>query len=463
MLEKTTTEFIPYVKGPEFKHDMTTMDKMIEMAPKNFWEMYLTELNGDSSMKKDFVGKQPVWVPDKDYFQELFANLDTFYCTTMAQFTFEQALIIVAKSFMPVLPDDSYFRTHELSNINDWSKNIVKETRAFTKQQCVMATHKLLPGLVSNQFLQRDVHHSEKTRVRITRVVENLRSAYAKLIEDTEWMSEETKTLAVDKIRNIIVRVMHPNVWETEPFSTRITKDRYLRNLDMIRRHRVSRNLELWENKKFDRDVIQRFGAPLTTVNAYYSPTTNTITVFAGIIQEPFYSNEFSDMAVYATLGMVCAHELSHALDPTGRMFDVNGSLKDWWKESDIKTFNHKAQCIVDEFVSPAGCENAEYGEQTLGEDMADITGITLAWNAFMTAHPASTNTEKRQFFQVFAQMWAESYDQKHLCGRVKSDVHAVAQFRVDKTLRQLPAFHKAFGCQVGDPMVSMNKCKIYG
>ena len=459
-VRKSTTDFIQYAKGPEFRQDLTTMDELVSMAPQNFWEMYLTELNG--RLKKDLVGKQAMWVPDQEYFREFLGNLKMFTIKQWKAYI-RASINYSCTDFMPVLPDDSYFRAHDLLSVTERVQSIAKETRDFTSTQCIMAAHKLLPGLVSSQFLHRDVRDSEKTRARITQVVKNLRSAYAKLIENTDWMSPATKKLAVDKIRSIIVRVMHPNVWETEPFAPRITKDRYLRNLDMIRRHRVARNLELWTKSAIDRDTVQRFGAPLTTVNAYYSPTTNTITVFAGIIQEPFYSDKFSDMAVYATLGMVCAHELSHGLDPTGRMFDANGSLTEWWLESDIKAFNKKSQCIVDEFISPAGCENANYGDQTLGEDMADITGITIAWNAYMTANPTATNTEKRQFFQVFAQMWAESYDQDHLCGRIKSDVHAVAQYRVDKTLRQMEPFHKAFGCQPGDPMVSLNKCKIYG
>lgn len=461
--------FIEYVTGPEFKADTIPMQKLINLAAPNFWEMYLTELNSASSLKSDLVGTQPAWVTDQRYFEQFFANINKFTVKQWRKYI-GASIKYSSSDFMPLLPENSYFRAHELHSVerrlsSDVVMPKIHTEQKFTSEQCVTATHKLLPGLVSSEFLHRDIHNSEKTRARITRVVKNLRTAYAKLVESTPWMTNGTKTQTVDKIRNIIVRVMHPTVWETEPFATRITKDRYLRNLDMIRRHRVTRNLELWSDTRqsMNRDVIQRFGAPLTTVNAYYSPTTNTITVFAGIIQEPFYSDKFSDMAVYATLGMVCAHEFSHASDPTGRMFNAEGSLVKWWTDKDIAAFNMRAQCVIDEFESPSGCENAEYGEQTLGEDVADITGITIAWNAYITVHPDATRLERRQFFQVFAQMWAESFDQKHLCGRVQSDVHAIAQYRVDKTLRQMEPFHRAFGCQAGDNMVNVNKCRIYG
>ena len=277
-------------------------------------------------------------------------------------------------------------------------------------------------------------------------------------------MSEETKTKAVKKIEAIIVRAIHPNTWLVESFADRIVIDRYMHNLNLVRRFRVQMNLQMWSmhRESSPRDAIQRFGAPLTTVNAFYSGTSNTITVFAGIITEPFYSEHFSDVTLYATIGSIVGHELSHALDNQGRLFDLEGSLVDWWKKSDVDAFNERTQCIIDEFKTPAGCENANYGLQTLGESLADITGLTISYNAYFKNknRPAE---ESRWFYVVFSQLWSNSYDQIHLCNQINSDVHAIASYRVDKSLRQLDSFKKAFRCKSGDKMVNVNKCKIYG
>jgi endothelin-converting enzyme len=195
---------------------------------------------------------------------------------------------------------------------------------------------------------------------------------------------------------------------------------------------------------------------------------TNTITIFAGIVSDPFYNPGYSPAALYATLGMIIGHELSHAMDNTGRLFDKDGSLIDWWQDHDVSEFERRSQCIVSEYGPPQGCENAQYGIQTLGEDIADITGITLALNAFKRAlGPAGggAGTQQQQiqtFFTIFAQMWAESFDQSHVCNRVENDEHALAWYRVDKTLRQLTAFQRAFGCTDGDRMVNPNQCIVY-
>jgi len=467
--------FIDYVKSPQFNNDLVKMGELIDVSPFNFWKEYLTELNGVGSLESELIvnnGTQHVWVLDKSYFMKLLSNLgqNAFSIGQWRDFVFA-SIKYNTNDFMPIVPSDSYFRKHDFEPIgpNVFIDHKIKKKSSvikFTDQHCLMSTHKLLPGLIGKEFLKRDMKNSEKTRARLKRMTTNLRDTYAQLINETPWMSRKTKEKSVDKIRSTIIRIIHPNTWEAEPFSQRIQIDRYLKNLNMIRRFRAQRNFELWTStrKKMNRDSIQRFGSPLSTVNAFFAPTSNTISVFAGIVTDPFYNDRFSDVGMYASLGMIISHEFGHNLDNHGRMFDLNGNLRKWWSDLDIENFKKKTKCIVDEYKPPQDCQIENYGEKTLGENMADIVGIRVAYNAYLKDNPSATKTDKQQFFQVFAQMWAETYDKKQRCEHVKSpDVHSIARFRVDNTLRQIKEFGELFGCKNGDKMCNEKRCVIYG
>jgi predicted metalloendopeptidase len=275
-------------------------------------------------------------------------------------------------------------------------------------------------------------------------------------------MSTQTRTRAVEKIQSIEVRAIHPNTWTQEPFANQIRPDRFAANLNLVRKYRAWRNYA-----QSDTEAVQRFGAPLSTVNAFYSPVSNTVTIFAGIVTEPFYSDSYSDLSLYATLGMIIGHELSHAMDNQGRLFDLHGSLRNWWAHNDSVVFDRLSRCIVREYGSPEGCPNMQYGDQTLGEDIADIIGITLAFRTYFQHTRRRRSFEilddQQNFFRIFAQMWSSSYDQSMTCSRVAEDEHAIAWYRVDKTLRQVSVFHQVFGCSERSPMVNPTPCRIYG
>lgn len=457
------TTFQEYVQR-DFPNDVRTF---ASFKHDKFWKEYFIELGG-SNLEHDLLLNEIAWIPEADYLyiQNILNNMEIMSIQQWKTYC-KYSVLYGTNQFMPVLPHDSYFRKHDYTHHRvRYSEHQLNRRVQDTIQEhhCLALTNVMLPGMLAKQYLHSYMPNHEQIRRKVTTVVENVRDEYSALIRATDWMSPSTKQQAVEKIEAIIVRAVHPNTWETEPFSDRLAIDRYMHNLNLVRRYRVQRNLQLWSlyKESSPRDAIQRFGAPLTTVNAYYSSQSNSITIFAGIITEPFYSEQFSDVTLYATLGMIAGHELSHAMDNQGRLFDKEGSLVDWWKESDVKSFNEHAQCIVNEYVVPGGCENANYGEQTLPEDIADITGIQISYNAYFSKQDRPEQ-EKRWFFTIFSQVWAESYSQEILCDRVNNDVHAIALFRVDKTLRQMKEFRQAFRCSASDNMVHRNACKIYG
>lgn len=442
-------DYIHYVLDGRLQKDLLS----IEVIPPALKEVYPLLTN---------VSR--VWVPSDDHaFFEFFQ---------LRRFSLEQWRALLQYSvlrgshdFLPKLPQDVYFRRHNPLRRRIYH-HLELEEQSADQDTCIQATKHLLPGLVAEQYLQQ-YFPGEATRDKIIEVVENIRDRYAVLLGNTKWMDAETRQRAVEKVRSIIVRAVHPNQWQPEPFAKQISKDRYLHNLNLIRRYRVQQNLALW-NLRGDRDASSRFAAPLSTVNAWYSPSTNTITIFAGILRYPFYHPKYHMASLYATIGMVAGHELAHAMDSQGVFFDKEGSLRRWFSPLAEKEFQIHADCIKAEYEAPEDCPNEKYSEQTLGEDIADILGIRMAYEAYFM-NPNYSQEEKtalgvhQHFFFSFAQNWCERADKDVLCDRVSNDVHAIASYRVDKTLRNIEYFQQAFNCPADSAMVNQNKCVIYG
>lgn len=457
--------YLEYVQSEYFKQDMTTMRTLIDASPSGFWELYLRELNG-YSMEEDIVQKdQPVWLLDRTYMQNLLHGLHEISLREWRAY-FEFTLAYHTKKYIPQLPSDSYFRLHNpIKQHARFRHRMFRHDNRPSEHVCMEITHKLLPGTIGNVFIDRYMKHDE-TKRQVTEIVENVRDAFIEMIKESKWLSRETQDMIVDKLRAMIIRVIHPNFYEEEPYAARLTMDSYLRNLNIIRRYIATRNFELWTKGKPNRDLIQRFGSPVTTVNAFYSPVTNTISIFGGILTEPFYNETFSDIALYAGIGMIASHEIGHGLDNRGRWYDKEGSicLTDPWKQNETNDFNRRMHCLIKEYEAPFGCINAGYGEQTIGEDLSDLNGVRAALKALKKHRGGKlTRVEQRQFFQVFAQLWMENYSQDIYCERVQNDEHAIAMFRVDKTLRQMKEFWEAFNCQKGDRMHNNKPCEMFG
>lgn len=457
-------DFIQYVQSDKFSKDLISMKSLLDASPPDFWKLYLRELNGFKMDEEIEEGlNQMVWTTDVQFLHSLMHGLGEVSNAEWRAYI-EYSIDYNTNKFLPDLPMESYFRSH-----NSFKRKKHRMRRlgveatphGVTSTHCIDITNKLLPGIIGNIYLQKNT--VDKTQV--TEIVENTRDALAEIIQNTSWLSPGTKGKMVEKIRSIIVRSVRPNYFEQEPFLDRLTMDNYLRNLNIIRRYFATKNFEIWTKDKPNRDFIQRFGAPITEVNAFYSPVSNTITIFAGLLNKPFYNSKFPKVALYAIIGMVSGHELGHAIDNTGRLFDKEGSLSrvEPWKPEEYAEFKNRTKELMKEYDAPAGCMNSDYGEQTLNEDVADHIGVKSAYYAWLKAEGFNVTThDKQQFFQIFAQAWAETYDQETLCGRVNDDVHAIAEFRVDKTLRQMKEFREVFGCKKGDKMVNMHPAVVY-
>ncbi|HEY1337156.1 MAG TPA: M13 family metallopeptidase [Bryobacteraceae bacterium] len=204
------------------------------------------------------------------------------------------------------------------------------------------------------------------------------------------------------------------------------------------------------------------------TVNAFYSPPTNSINFPAGILQLPFFDPN-RDMAVnYGGVGAVIGHEMTHGFDDQGRKFDADGNLRDWWTASDGAEFEKRAACIANEYSGFSSVEGVNLnGRLTLGENTADNGGLRVSYQAMENAMKGKREqvdgfTPEQRFFLGFAQVWCENMSPQELRQRAMTDPHSPGRFRVNGTLQNMPEFQKAFSCKAGQPMVSANACRVW-
>lgn len=450
------------------------------------WEVYFQALDGTGLR---FHHDQDVWVLDRDYFQWLFGR-------GLAKFSFaewyafvEFSILYNGHEFEPDLPSDVYFKQHDLQGpLGPGGRIYHRLPRTATaasnttthrplnslEHKCARITQHLLPGLVAKQFLQRHYPNLPEMKQEITTMVQGIIDSFVEMVDETAWMSSADKLVLKDKMHATLIRVAEPDVWEAEPFAESLSPHDYWGNLNMIRAYRVQRNLELWSRDDadaFHRGALAFFAVPLTDVNAYYSGPTNTITVLAGLLQSPIYDTRYNSISKYARLGSVLGHELSHMADNSGLYWGKQGSMhvNGILSEQGMRRFFEESACIVREYgPAPLGCEdaNAHYGNSTLGEDLADRTGIELSYRTyFRRINEHAPLADKQHFFMVLAQSFCETYDQEHLCRLVAEDVHAIAMFRINRTFRNMRSFQQAFGCHQGQGMwkAEGEECRVYG
>jgi len=196
------------------------------------------------------------------------------------------------------------------------------------------------------------------------------------------------------------------------------------------------------------------------TVNAYYNPTSNEITFPAGIMQPPFYFSGADDAVNYAAIGAVIGHELTHGFDDQGSQFDEEGNMKDWWTSSDKDRFLSKTKMVVDQFNGYVAIDTLHInGELTLGENIADLGGLSISYAAFQKTAQAKEGktidgfTPNQRFFLSWAQIWRTNYTPAALKKQVNTNPHSPGKFRGNGPLTNLPEFYQAFGVKEGDKM----------
>lgn len=308
-----------------------------------------------------------------------------------------------------------------------------------------------LRDLLGKEYVKK--HFDENAKARALELVENLKSALAIRIKKLDWMGDSTKVEALDKLNKIMVKIGYPDEWRSYE-GLRFSKTNFLENIRTAESYEFSRMA-----KKLGQPVdrAEWFMGP-QTVNAYYNPTLNEIVFPAAILQAPFFYPEGDDAVNYGGIGMVIGHELTHGFDDQGRLFDGDGNLRSWWTKEDETRFTQKTKAFVDLYNSYEPLPNVKInGALTLGENIADLGGMVIAWEAFKIAKMkkpqpsiSSLNPEQR-FFLNFGQIWRGHDTPKSLEQKLYTDVHSPAKFRVTGVLSNFQPFYEVFQVKKGD------------
>ena len=295
------------------------------------------------------------------------------------------------------------------------------------------------------------------SKARMVELVNNLQATYRERILQLDWMSDATKKQAVVKLDAILKKVGYPDKWRDY---TALRIDPKLSALANLRQASTFyNNIELAKiGKPVDRT---EWGMTPPTVNAYYNPSVNEIVFPAGILSPPQFDPRVDDAVNYGAIGMVIGHEITHGFDDQGRQFDSVGNLHDWWTDSDATKFKEKAQRVIDQFDSYVAVDTLHLnGQLTLGENIADLGGLTIAyyaWKRSLHGKPAPTIdgfTGEQRFFLGHAQAWRRKNRPESMRTAVLTDPHSSAQWRVNGPDSNMREFMQAFHCKAGDPMV---------
>ena len=296
-------------------------------------------------------------------------------------------------------------------------------------------------------------------KARAQALIDDVRSALKARIENLDWMSAETKQKALAKWQTFLPKIGYPEKWR-DWSGLKISPDNYFANVRSARQY------------NYDYDIA-KIGKPTDrlewrmtpqTVNAYYSPTDNTINFPAAILQPPFFDFKADDALNFGGIGAVIGHEATHGYDDQGSKFDLYGNNHNWWTPEDRTKFDARTQKLADQFdaYEPLPGKHVN-GKLTLGENIADLGGLNVAYDALQVAlkkNPAEAQkkidgyTEDQRFFMAFARVWAGNILPKAQEVRLNTDPHAPAQYRAIGAPSNMPVFAQTFGCKAGDAMV---------
>lgn len=310
-------------------------------------------------------------------------------------------------------------------------------------------------GFSLGKLYVRD-YFSPEAKKRADEMVRNLEAAFAERIKNLDWMSQATKEQALDKLKAIVNKIGYPDKWRGYE-GLQIDRGPYVLNLMRAREFNFNYDINKI-GKPVDRT---EWGMTPPTVNAYYDPSMNEIVFPAGILQPPFFNPIADDAVNYGGMGAVIGHEMTHGFDDQGSQFDAKGNLKNWWTESDVTNFKQKAQVLVNQFSSYTVLDSMHVnGKLTEGENIADLGGVSIAYDAFENTfknepHPGIIDgfSAEQRFFLAWAQMWRENDTPQALRQRIIIDPHSPDEYRCNGPLSDFPLFYEAFGCKAGDPM----------
>ncbi|MDP9150080.1 MAG: M13 family metallopeptidase [Myxococcota bacterium] len=436
------------LRDPQKVYHLVNLDGLKQLAPAVGWDGYLGAMG--------FPGIVAINVAQPDFVKRFDAMTKT----------------------VPPADWRAYLRWHLASSMSPLlSKKFLDEWFHFRQvltgtktlqprwKRCVRFTDQLLGEALAQPFVKE--HLGEDGKHTAEQMVAGIEASMRVDIDGLSWMDDATRTRAEEKLAKIVNKIGYPAKWRRYD-GLAIDRASFVGNVASATAFEVKRRLSK-VGKPVDKDEWEMTPP---TVNAYYEPTMNEMVFPAGILQAPFYGRAQSPALNFGGIGMVVGHELTHGFDDEGRQFDERGNLRDWWTQAVSAEFDRRASCVAKQYDDYVAVDEQHIrGRLTLGENIADLGGVKLAFASFQKAeraHPATPAlggfTPEQQFFLGFAQSWCANYRPEALRLLVATNPHSPPKYRVDGPLSNLSAFAAAFQCKEGSPMVrsSQTRCEIW-
>ena len=428
------------LRVPENQYHFVTLDEADKVTPNISWRKFFAAQHAD--IKSGFSLSQP------KFFAEVDAMLKDVPADQWRAFlrvhTIDAASPYLSKPFA-----DEHFAFY------DQKLNGQKEQRVRWKRVIDAINENM--GMALGELYVAEAFPPE-SKARAKELVSNLQAALKARIEKLDWMSSETKQKALEKWSTFLPKIGYPDKWR-DWSGLKIVPDNYYANVDAATKYEYDYQISK-VGKPTDR---LEWGMTPQTVNAYYNPTDNTINFPAAILQVPFFDAKADDGINYGGIGAVIGHEATHGYDDQGSQFDSKGNNINWWTKDDRDKFNARTDRLVKQFdaYEPLPGKHVN-GKLTLGENIADLGGLNVAYDALQVAlkkNPAENvkidgYTEDQRFFMNFARVWRGNILPQRQEVLLNADPHAPAKFRAIAAPSNMPAFAEAFQCKSGDEMV---------
>ena len=424
-------------RDPVKTYNKTSVAAAAELAPQFEWRVFLEGLGPEAAVIAEFDIRQPT------YLRELAPLVQSTPVEVWREY-FRYRLLDANAAFLPEAFDQARFEFREraLSGVQAqqprWRRGLRLIDRTIGEIAGRLYVEKSFPP---------------EARERIRELVANLRRAFEQSIDSLEWMGPQTKAEAKQKLVRFSVKVGYPDKWR-DYSALQIRADDLIGNLQRANEAEFLRQMRRL-TQAVDRD--EWFMTP-QTVNAYYSPPMNEIVFPAAILRAPFFDPLADDAVNYGGIGGVIGHEISHGFDDSGRRYDGEGNLRDWWTFDDNVRFRERAGRLVAQYEKYQPIEGRNInGNLTLGENIGDLSGLAVAYRAYQLslggreAPVIDGFTGPQRFFLGWAQIWRRKYRDEELRSRLITDSHSPSEYRCNGVVTNMTEFYEAFAVQPGD------------
>ena len=434
------------LRNPYTNYHKMHVTAFYKLTPTVNWQNYF-EKNHLNKLDSVIVG-QP----------EYYKNLEQLLKKADVNMLKNYLRVRVLISFAEALPNDYGTAFFELQKALQGA-----EQRKPRWKRTLELQDALMGELLGRLYVQK--YFDEKAKERYSDLVENIKNAYKNRILQLPWMSDSTKKQALQKLAAMKKKVGYPDKWKD--FSQmQIGRESYVQNLIAAYKWWASYELNKL-GKPVNRD---EWDMSPQTYNAYYNPSNNEIVLPAGIFTIPGYAdNELDDAIIYGYAGAsTIGHEITHGFDDEGRQYDANGNLKNWWTKTDERQFKERADVMVTQFSKMVVVDTFKInGKATLGENLADLGGILLGWDAYTQTAEYKANksianlTPTQRYFLGYALGWMGQYRPESLKNLIMTDVHSPAKFRVNGPYMSVDAFYNTFKIPEGSNMFLQQKDRV--